>query len=103
MLDEQAIRGHAVAVDDHSGVGGVGGPAHSVAVVGTPDPQVVQQDVVTIYDQTRGRLARGRAPDAEEHVVERRRICSAPLVSHLGAGIITHIPAVTAAHLQQHR
>src|SRR5438105_13760806 len=58
VLDEQAIRGHAVAVDYHSRVGGVRRPAHSVPVTSTPDPQVVQPDRGTVHDETRRSLTR---------------------------------------------
>src|SRR5437870_1684212 len=42
VLDEQAERGHIVAVDDESGVGGVERPADRTgyAVVGAPRPDV---------------------------------------------------------------
>ncbi len=91
VLDKQAVRCDVVAVDDHAGIGCVGRPAHSVAVVSPPSPDVVQQDVVAVDHETRSGLAQGRAADAEEHVLDRRRVGRVALMGVLGA------------HLQQHR
>jgi len=91
VLNEQAVRRDVVAVDDHAGVGGVERPAHPVAVVSPPGPDVVQQDVVAVHDEARRGLAWAGAADAEEHVLDRGRVCRVALVGMLGA------------HLQQYR
>jgi len=49
---------HVVAVDDDSGIGGVDGPTDAIAVVGTPCPDVVEDDVVAVHDQAGPGLAR---------------------------------------------
>jgi hypothetical protein len=85
VLNEQAVRCDIVAVDDHAGIGGVGSPAHPVAVVSPPGPDVVQQDVVAVHHQARRGLAWGGATDAEEHVLDRRRVGRVALVGMLGA------------------
>ncbi len=36
VLDEEAIGGRIVAVDDDAGVGGIAGPADAVSMVGAP-------------------------------------------------------------------
>ena len=44
------------------------------AVVGAPGPDVVQDHVVAVHHQAGGRLAGVRPADAEEHVLQRRRV-----------------------------
>jgi len=92
VLDKQAVRCDVVAVDDHTGIGSVGSPAHSVAVVSPPGPDVVQQNVVAVDHEARGGLARRRAADPEEHVGQGRRVRREVIA-----------PGVAAADLQQHR
>ena len=58
VLDEQTEGGHVVAVDDDAGVGRVARPAHAVAVVRPPGPDVVEDDVVAVDDQAVRRAAR---------------------------------------------
>jgi serine/threonine protein kinase len=72
LSDKQAVRCDVVAVDDDAGIGGVGRPAHPVAVVSPPSPDIVQQDVVTVDHEARRGLAQTRAADAEEHVLDVR-------------------------------
>ena len=48
VLDEQAVSRDVVAVDDYARVGGVVRPAHAVAVVGPPSPDIVDNHVVTV-------------------------------------------------------
>ena len=72
VLDEQAVSRDVVAVDDHARVGGVVRPAHAVAVVRPPSPDVVQNDVVAVHDKADRGLAGGRTADSEEHVVKSR-------------------------------
>src|SRR5579859_4458913 len=50
VLDEQAIRGHVVTVDDDAGVGSVVVPTHTVAVIGPPCPDVIEDDVFAVDD-----------------------------------------------------
>ena len=74
MLDEQAVRRHVVAVDDDASVGSVAVPAHTVAVVRPPCPDVVEDDVVAVHDQADRRATRLCAADTEEHIVKSRRV-----------------------------
>src|SRR5581483_7766786 len=74
VLDEQAVRGDVITVDDDASVGSVGGPAHAVTVVGPPCPDIIENDVVTIDDQAARRAARRRAADTEEHILKGRRV-----------------------------
>src|ERR1700704_3287071 len=60
MLDEKAVRGHVVTVDDDAGVGSVVVPTHTAAMVGPPCPDVIEDDVVAVDDQTARRPARLR-------------------------------------------
>jgi len=91
VLDEQAVSRDVVAVDDHACVGGVVRPAHSGAVVRPPGPDVVQNDVVAVYDKADRGLAGGRTANSEEHVREQGRVVRVALVG------------VPGAYLQQHR
>src|SRR6202040_2803159 len=52
VLDEQAICGNVVAVDDDTGVGGVDRPAHAGAMVRAPCPDIVEDDVAAADHQT---------------------------------------------------
>src|SRR5215211_3458043 len=60
VLDEQAVHRDVVAVDDQAGVGGVDRPTDTAAVVGTPEPHVVTDDVVAVDDEARCRFAHRR-------------------------------------------
>jgi hypothetical protein len=73
VLDEQAVRGHVVAVDDHAVAAGVGGPPLGVGeafdpVVGPPDPGVVDQHVVAVDLESGAGPADVRPADPEVHV-----------------------------------
>ena len=98
VLDEKAVRGHVVTVDDDAGVRGVFGPTHAIAVVGSPRPDVVEDDVVAVDDQACLSLAWRRATDAEEHIGKSCRVG--------GCVVVTSLPVVTsliaAPDLQQH-
>ena len=48
VLDEQAVDGDVVAVDDQAGVVLVRGPARAPAVIGAPEPEVVAHHVVAV-------------------------------------------------------
>ena len=74
MLDGQPVGADVVAVDDQAGVGGVVGPADPGTVIGTPRPDVVEDRVAVVDDQSRGRLARLGTADPEEHVLHERRV-----------------------------
>src|ERR1700674_527482 len=81
VLDEQAVSGDVVTVDDDAGVRRVGGPPHPVAVVRAPRPNVVEDRVVAVDDQAGRRLTCRCPADAEEHVGQRgwiRRVVVAP-------------------------
>ncbi len=98
VLDEEACRGHVVAVDDDAGVGGVDRPADAVAVVRAPGPDVVEDDVVAVDLEADGGLADVRAADAEEHVVERGRVGRVAVVP-----VVAAVAAVPRPDLEQHR
>src|SRR5262245_33310466 len=78
VLDEEAIGGDVVAVHHHAVRGGVDVPAHrsGIAVVGAPEPDVVNQCIVAVDLQTDAGPARGRSSDANEQVVDCDRIGS---------------------------
>ena len=48
VLDEEAVGGDVVAVDDEAVVAEVAGPADAGAVIGAPDPGVVDDGVVGV-------------------------------------------------------
>ncbi len=68
VLNEEAVGGHVVAVDDDAGVRGVGCPPDTVAVVGAPGPDVVEDPTVAVHDEARRRASHRCASDAEEQV-----------------------------------
>ena len=49
MLDEQPIGRHVIAGDDHTSAGYVQVPAHAIAVVGPPGPDVVHDHVIAMH------------------------------------------------------
>ena len=51
MLDEEAVGGDVVAIDDEAIVAEVAGPADAGAVIGAPDPGVVDDGVVAVDAQ----------------------------------------------------
>ena len=69
MLDEESVRGHIVPVDDEAGVGGVDRPAHTVAMVSAPTPNVVENHVIAVDHEAESCLSSRRAANAEEHVL----------------------------------
>ena len=91
VLDEQAVSRDVVAVDDSARVGGVVRPAHPVAMVRPPGPDVVQKDVVAVHEKADRGLAGSRTADPEEHVGEQ------------GWVVRVALAGVPGAHLQQHR
>ncbi len=92
VLDEKAIRGHVVTVDDKTGIGGVTGPAHTGAMVGPPCPDVIEDDIGAVDDQAGRRAARLRAADTEEHILKSRRV----------GGVLVIVHGATS-DLEQHR
>src|ERR1700758_5065394 len=74
VLNEKAVGGHVVTVDYDSGVGSVAVPPHTVAVVGTPCPDVIEDDIIAVDYQTARRPARLGAADTEEYIVKSRRV-----------------------------
>src|SRR6266487_107901 len=74
VFHEQTVRRDIVAIDDHTGISGVGGPAHAIAVIRSPRPDIVQQDIIAVDDQTGRGLAKRRSPNAEEYILQRRRV-----------------------------
>ena len=74
VLDEKAVGGDVVSIDDDAGVGRVDRPPHAGAVVGAPRPDVVQDHVLAVHRQRGRHSAGGRASDAEENVGKDRRV-----------------------------
>ena len=70
MLDEEAIDGDVVAVDDEAIVADVLVPADAGAVVGAPDPGVIDDGVVAVDFEIDLGAANARSADAEEDIVE---------------------------------
>ena len=70
VLDEEAVDGDVVAVDDEAVVAEVFVPADAVAVVGAPDPGVVDEGVVGVDFEIDVGAADAGAADAEEDVAE---------------------------------
>src|SRR5258708_35321789 len=50
MLDEKAVRGHVVTVDDDAGVGSVVVPTQTAAMAGPPSPDLIADDVCAFED-----------------------------------------------------
>src|SRR5260370_9062731 len=76
MLDGEAIGGDVVRGDDGTGAGGVGGPAHRVAVVRAPGPDIVDDRVGGVVEQA-DRRSDGRglgATDTEEDILDKVRV-----------------------------
>src|SRR5262249_33798016 len=95
VLDEEAGRGDAVAVDDDAGVRGVESPADAVAVIGPPGPDVVEDDAVAVDLEADLGPAHVGAAYAEEHVLDRGGLRRWALGLKVGP--------VTGADLKQHR
>jgi hypothetical protein len=71
VFDEKSVGGNVVAVDDKAVDAGVGVPADPGAVIGAPDPGVIDNRVVTVQFKIRERAAGTGSADAEEDVVKR--------------------------------
>ncbi len=71
VLDKKAVSGDAVAVDDEAVVGEVLVPAHALAVIGAPDPGVVDDRVVRVNAQVDVGAAHAGAAHPEENIVQR--------------------------------
>ena len=71
VFDEEAVGGDVVAVDDEAVGAGVLVPADAVAMIGAPDPGVVDDGVVAVDAEIDVGAADACAADAEEDVVER--------------------------------
>ena len=93
VLDEQAVRGDVVAVDDHAGVGGVDGPADAVAVVGPPGPDVVEDDVVAVDLEADASPCRRSAPP-----IRKNTSCSA-----VGSAGVARCERAAVPTCEQHR
>src|SRR5207248_343065 len=85
VLDEKAVRGHVVTVDDDAGIGSVDSPTHTAAVIRPPCPDVIEDDVVAVDDQTCRCSARLRAADTEEHILKSRRVGGVKVTARLAA------------------
>src|SRR5581483_9777026 len=85
VFNEQAIRDHIIPVDDETSIGRVGGPAHTAAVIGPPGPDIVEDDIGAVDDQTGRRFPGLCAADAEEHILKGRRIGGILVIVHRAA------------------
>src|SRR2546430_10713036 len=74
VLDEKAVRGHIVTVDDDVRVGNVARATNTVAVVCPPCPDVIEDDVFAVDDHAARRVARLRKTDTEEHIMKSCRV-----------------------------
>ncbi|PAV67663.1 hypothetical protein WR25_18011 [Diploscapter pachys] len=80
MLDEQAIAGDVIPVDDEAVrrpafvPADVDAAAVAIAVVGAPDPEMVADDMVAVDFQTGPGVPHGSPADAEEEIGEQCRI-----------------------------
>ena len=71
MLDEETIGGDVVAIDHQAVCAEVAGPAHAGAMIGAPDPGVVDDGVVAVDAQIHLCTADAGTANAEEDVVKR--------------------------------
>ena len=76
VLDEEAVGSDVVSIDNEAVVAEVAGPANAVAVIGAPDPGVVDDGVVGVDDQVDLGAAHACSTDAEEDVVKEDGIFS---------------------------
>ena len=70
MLDEETVGRDVVAVDDEAVVAEIACPSDAFAVIGAPDPGVVDDGVVAVDAQIDLGAAYAGSADAEEDVVE---------------------------------
>ena len=70
VFDEEAVDGDVVAVDDEAVEADVFGPADAGAVIGAPDPGVVDEGVVAVDLEIDVGAADACAAYAEEDVAE---------------------------------
>ncbi len=97
VFDEEAVGGDIVAVDDQSVGGGVGVPADACAVVGAPDPCVVDDGVVGVDVEVDLRATDACSAYAEEDVVEGDGISIVAGFASLGADLQEDGRSVSAA------
>jgi hypothetical protein len=74
VLDEKAVGGDVIPVHDQAVRGGVACPARTSAMVGPPRPDVVDDHIVPVDLKAGGGFARSGTTDAEEYVLDQRRI-----------------------------
>src|ERR1700721_1900801 len=74
MLDEEAVCGDAIAVDYDAVGARVQIPANAGAMVGAPDPGVIDDGVVRVDAQVDDCAAHACSADAEENVGELNRV-----------------------------
>jgi hypothetical protein len=71
VLDEEAVCRDVVAIDDQTSIRCVDGPAHAVAMISTPGPDIVEDNIVAIDDQADSRATGGSPTDTEEVILKR--------------------------------
>src|SRR5260221_12986673 len=74
VLHKKAVSGDIVTVDDDAAARGIDVPAHAIAVVCPPRPDVIQDDVAAVDYEAIRRAARCCAADTEEHIGKNRWI-----------------------------
>ncbi len=87
VLDEEAVDGDVVGVDEEAVAAEVLVPADALAVVGAPDPGVVDEGVVAVDLEIDTRATYACATDTEEDVVEGDGIASVMGVAAGGADL----------------
>src|ERR1035437_1106892 len=70
VLDKEAVDGDVVAIDHQPAGAGIALPAHAGAVVGAPDPGVIDNGIVAVYREVDGRAAHPGTAHPEEDIVE---------------------------------
>jgi hypothetical protein len=100
VLNEKAVRGHVVTVDDEPGVRGVIGPTHTTAVVGAPCPNVIEDDVLAVDYETNRRAARLRAADAEEYIVKSRGVGGVIITARVAGSDLERSRRVRCARIE---
>jgi hypothetical protein len=86
VLDKEAVRGDVVACNNHAVGRGVVLPADAGAMVGAPDPGVVDEDIAGVDGEAHLRSADPGAADVEEDVGEQCRVAGVTGLAPLGPG-----------------
>jgi hypothetical protein len=74
VLDEEPVGDYVFTIYNYPLISGVKRPANTITVVSSPSPNIVNDHVVIVDDQTIGTLTRRSAADAKEHVLDQSGI-----------------------------